>query len=611
MSGFFGIIRHDGASTPDPVLQKIAQQLSTRGPDGTNIWKHNGVSTCFALMQTDPTRQARQQPVALDDRYWLLGDVRLDGRAELREQLTKSGEHLAPQATDEELLLHAWRCFGEATLPSLLGDFAFALWDAHEKKLYCARHFIGARPFFYAQFAGGFCFGNTLQTFRCLPEISHQLDEHFIGDCLLAGWCADPTRTVYSHIHRLPAAHILTFQDDHIEVRRFLTLPIEEPLQLADSEIVEAFRELLHRAVHDQIPSAGPVALQLSGGLDSGAICAVASQIARQAGNFSALKAFTIGWRPFMNDEEPHYASLTATKFGLSHQIFERADALPWDEEFDPTTIAPEPTFETFTSYTREFAQITAAHSRLVLSGDGGDEILTGQAWPYLVYLWNRRAFTTIAGTFGAFLLAHGRMPPLRGGFRTRALGLFKKSDPWKHYPPWLNPGFEKRLALRQRWQELARPAVSAHPLHPQAHAGLRSDYLGQVFESDDPGISGVLLQKRTPFMDLRLLRFLLRVPPVPWCANKMLLRDAIKSQLPPAVLRRAKTPLVTEPVDVCLRRGLWEPMSSLRVSAPRISEFIDLHKWSATLRIDLGSQVMQNLFPLPLLRWLKAIENT
>ncbi|MGB8321770.1 MAG: hypothetical protein WCE52_02295, partial [Candidatus Acidiferrum sp.] len=238
MSGFFGIIRHDGTSTPDNVLQKIAQQLNTRGPDDTNIWQHNGVSTCFALMQTDPTRQERQQPVALDDRYWLLGDVRLDARAELRELLAKSGEHLAPEATDEELLLHAWRCFGEAMLPALLGDFAFALWDTYEKKLCCARHFIGARPFFYSQFSDGFCFGNTLQTFRAVPEISHQLDEHFIGDCLLAGWCADPARTVYSHIHRLPAAHILTFQNNHIEVRRFLTLPIEAPLQLTDSDLI-------------------------------------------------------------------------------------------------------------------------------------------------------------------------------------------------------------------------------------------------------------------------------------------------------------------------------------------------------------------------------------
>ncbi|HEY1481847.1 MAG TPA: asparagine synthase-related protein, partial [Candidatus Acidoferrum sp.] len=358
MSGFFGIIRHDDASTPDPVLQKIAQQLSSRGPDGTNIWKHNGISTCFALMETEPVRQARQQPAVLDDRYWLLGDVRLDGRAQLHERLTKSGVHLAPEATDEELLLHAWRCFGEATLQFLFGDFAFAVWDNHEKKLCCARHFTGARPFFYAQFPGGFCFGNTLQTFRAVPEISRQLDEHFIGDCLLAGWCADSTRTVYSHIHRLPAAHILTVQNNHIEVRRFLTLPIEEPLQLADSDLIEAFREHLHRAIQDQMPTSGPVALQLSGGLDSGAICAVASQSALEAGNSSALKAFTMSWRAFMDDEEPHYASLTATKLGLPHQIFERTDVLPWDEQIDPSTIAPEPTFDTFSSYTREFAQI-------------------------------------------------------------------------------------------------------------------------------------------------------------------------------------------------------------------------------------------------------------
>jgi len=277
MSGFFGVLRPDGAAINQEWLAQLAAKLSFRGPDGTNVRAQDGWGCSFAFLQTDPGRQALQQPVTLDGRFWLLGHVRLDARDALLHRLSGNGRSPVQGATDEDLLLLAWRQWGEVSLEDLLGDFSFALWDIVEKQLWCARDFIGAHPFFYAHAAGALYFSDTLQVLRAVPGISSRLDDLFIGDFLLDGLCADPTRTVYAGIRRLAPGHLLKYDGGRVEVQRFLQLPIEEPLHLRrPAEYTEAYRELLLQAVRDRMPDAA-ASLYLSGGLDSGSVCAFAA----------------------------------------------------------------------------------------------------------------------------------------------------------------------------------------------------------------------------------------------------------------------------------------------------------------------------------------------
>src|SRR6266481_6936045 len=135
MSGFAGIVC-TGGTTPDPrLLERMAERLAFRGPDATQIWSRAGAGFCFTLLRTGPAPQSSEQPCTLDGRVWLLGDVRLDGREDLRRQLEQAGESLPSDVTDEELVLWAWRQCGEQSFPALLGDFAFALWDAEARRL--------------------------------------------------------------------------------------------------------------------------------------------------------------------------------------------------------------------------------------------------------------------------------------------------------------------------------------------------------------------------------------------------------------------------------------------------------------------------------------------
>ncbi|HYW65093.1 MAG TPA: asparagine synthase-related protein [Candidatus Dormibacteraeota bacterium] len=608
MSGFFGVLRPDGAAINQEWLAQLAAKLSFRGPDGTNVRAQDGWGCSFAFLQTDPGRQALQQPVTLDGRFWLLGHVRLDARDALLHRLSGNGRSPVQGATDEDLLLLAWRQWGEVSLEDLLGDFSFALWDIVEKQLWCARDFIGAHPFFYAHAAGALYFSDTLQVLRAVPGISSRLDDLFIGDFLLDGLCADPTRTVYAGIRRLAPGHLLKYDGGRVEVQRFLQLPIEEPLHLRrPEEYTEAYRELLLQAVRDRMPDAA-ASLYLSGGLDSGSVCAIATQLASQRGQRECLKAFTVSWRTHFDDPEPEFAALTAKHLNLSHEVLEDASFVPYEPLKSGVKTTPEPDSDLFLARTARLFQKIASHARVVLSGDGGDDVLTGRAWPYFLYLQKRGDWTEIARTFGGYFWTHGTIPPLGGGFRTRLRCLLVGQDDRQGYPTWIAQDFELRAQLKDRWRQQSCAPVYEHPVHPHAYASLHSAYWAGVLEDEDAAWTGVPLEARAPLLDLRLLHFLLRLPPVPWCVNKELARQAMNGCLPDAVLQRPKTPLVMDPLEACQQKLDWTPVTSEPPEG--ILQYVNWPKYIETLEQVKGSLSLEILCPISLAHWLKDIEN-
>jgi asparagine synthase (glutamine-hydrolysing) len=610
VSGFFGIFRLDGKPIEDRFLQTIADALRFRGPDGQSVWKQNNVGGCFAWMQTGPAKQATQQPVIWRNRYWLWGDLRVDGRKELLQQLSQNDTPVENDATSEELLLRAWEKWSATCLERVIGEFSFALWDAREETLWCARDFIGIRPFYYSQTKELFCFTNNFQTLQLVPEISNDLDEAFLGDFLIEGWSADPSRTVFREIKRLRGGHLLKLHKKEPEIRRFRRLPIEEPLRYKHPEdYLEAYRDLLKSAVTDRLPE-GPTALYLSGGLDSGSVCATASQIAESRAKKEKLKAFTLSWKPFFEDPEPHFAQLTAQHLGMKHEILSEQELKLFEAAENPQERPPEPNQEVFYAREQRNSQKIAAHANVILSGDGGDDVLTGKAWPYLKHLSRNSQWKELAQEFGGYFWTHKRMPPLGGGFRTRISKMVKSEDPYDGYPEWLNPDFEQRINLKQRWLELHSVVEnSQHPVHPSAYESLHSGYWGSVLETEDAGWTRVRLETRAPLLDLRILAFLLRLPAVPWCVNKELCRQAMKGVLPDGVRERPKTPLVFDPLDAATQTNSWQSGIPKVASGP-IERFVNWPKWCETLHHSKGSLNWMILRPLSVFHWLKAVEN-
>jgi asparagine synthase (glutamine-hydrolysing) len=473
-------------------------------------------------------------------------------------------------------LLRAWEKWGEGALDKIIGDFSFVLWDVHQQTLWCARDFIGARPFYYAYVKGVFCFSNTLEILLQTPEVSADLDDLFIADFLLDGSSLDPAATVYRDIRRLPPAHVLKFTAQRVEVRRFRKLPIEEPLRLKrPEEYIEAYLDLLRIAIGDRLPS-GVTSLYLSGGLDSSSVCALTAQIAEAQGRKNNLKAFTWSWEPLIQDLESPIARLTAEHLGIAYEVLQITNIVPLEGADTPDGKTPEPSVELLAAAERRLFRRIAAHSNVVLSGDGGDEVLTGQSWPYLVDLWNKKEWKELLRSFGGYFWSHGRIPPMRGGFRVRIRRLLRAQGAFAEYPSWINDEFASRVKLKQRWLELNdHRKHTEHPWHPVAYDGLNEGCWAPLLEKEDAGWRRVRLQGRAPLLDLRVITFLLRLPPVPWCVNKELGRRGMKAFLPSEVLRRPKTLLPKDLPDVFADYSEWTKDLAQTPSDSMIERFV------------------------------------
>lgn len=608
MSGFAGIVCADGRTPDAKLLEQIVDRLAFRGPDATQVWTRPGAGFCFTFLRTGPAPQANSQPCTVDGKVWLLGDVRLDGRHDLRRELEQSGERIENSATDEELILRTWRQWGEEGLAKLLGDFSFVLWDESAHQLRCIRDLIGARPFYYAKLSQGLCFSNALEVLRLVPGISSVLDPEFIADFLLEESCSDASKTAYSDIRRLPAGHELKYAGQELRVRRYAALPIEEPLSLKhENEYVERFNSLLRHAVRERLPRELS-GIFLSGGLDSTSLAAVACAIAKQDGG-NGLRAYTIDCGTMFKDQEGALAAFVAKHLDMDIETLSGASCLPYEGWDDSLAQTPEPYHEPFLFLSRRQYRQVQSGARVALSGYGGDDILAGQAWPYLVYLFRRRDFKPMVKTFGSYVLRHGRIPPLREGFRSRLRQWLGRKDHLTEFPKWLEPRFVERCNLHDRWRELQEPLQSRHPLHPVAHAGLSSDFWAGVFDSEDAACTGVPVDLRAPLLDQRLLRFLLRVPPLPWCMHKELLREAMRGTLPENVRTRPKVPVLGDSIKYFIDSKKWNPLP-LPQPASAVREYVDWKRLGATLENAAGSSLWVGLRPVSLSYWLKGIVN-
>jgi asparagine synthase (glutamine-hydrolysing) len=606
MSGFFGTI-HPGSPLPAPeLLEEISKLLTPHGPDATQIITQPNASFVFAFLRTGPAPQSNSQPTSIDGQTWLIGDVRLDARDDLRRKLDQHGAYISTSVTDEELILHAWHLWGGEAFHQLLGDFSFALWDSSNRRLIAVRDLLGLKPFFYTHSTNQFSFSNTLSMLRLVPEVSATLDPIFVADFLLQERCADSERSAYRDIRRLPPGHTLYLDTstNNLLLRRYTSFPVEEPLSLQNSgDYIDQFRSLLDQAISERLPH-GPTAIFMSGGLDSTSIAALAVTSSGARLQRHDLRAYTSVYRPLLADDEDQYANLVARKFGIPLDVTSPGTSLPYD---GLTCLPlPEPCHEPFFHANALHYRRIAAQSRVVLSGYGGDDILIGQAWPHLLNLLRRKKFASVVSIFGGYILRHRKIPPLHGGFRARFRRWAGRAHPTENLPPWLADDFVQRQDLRARWSMLGKADQSAHPLHPAGYAGLCSTFWASALEQEDPAYTGAPLELRAPFLDQRLLRFLLRLPPVPWCMDKELLRLTMLGFLPDEVRLRPKTGLSADGLQFFSESGKWLP--SLTNPAKNLSEFVDISRLHTSLKHS--RDLWFDLRPVSLDLWLKNVEN-
>jgi asparagine synthase (glutamine-hydrolysing) len=605
LSGIVGIYHRNGAPIERALLQSLVDFLAYRGPDSRASWMESCIGLGHAMLRTTLESLGESQPASIEGRFWIVADARLDSREELTGELKRSGRVVRSSAPDSELILHAYAAWGTPCVEHLRGDFSFAVWDARNKQLFCARDHFGIKPFYYAQKENLFLFSNTLNCLRMHPEVSGELNEAAIGDFLLFGLNGDNATTSFRDIQRLPPAHSLSISPTGLQIRRYWAPPTDGRIRYTKPEdYVEHFQAILKAAVADRLRT-DRVGILMSGGLDSCSVAAVAKEVSAKYAPTTDIRCYTLVFEPLIPDQEGEYAREVGeflhfpVKFmAADHtQLFEG-----WD---DPELSLPEPIDDPlFANFFRSCRNISA-DCRVVLSGEGSDNLLDFQMWPYARDLWRRgeprRLLTEIANYLWI------RPFPWRG-IRARLLKLAGQDPEFRAFPTWLEAGFAERNHLQRRWEELGEnhKITLEHPIHPRAHASLSLPQWSYMFELENAGITRDPLEVRYPFLDLRIVNYLFALPPFPWFFQKMLLREAMAGRIPERIRVRPKTPLQGDPVSAQLKRSGVEQLAKMQWSKD-CDQFIERSAIVAPHGKMNAEEVSGSLRPYCLNIWLQS----
>jgi asparagine synthase (glutamine-hydrolysing) len=507
-------------------------------------------------------------------RWSIVGRIRLDGRDALRARLGLSRNDPGA-ASDGLLCLHAYAARGEAFLDWLAGDFCFALWDTAHERLIAARDQLGVRTLFHAETDRCRLVSDSLDWLAAQPAIDRALDERWIADFLAVGRSLDFDRTVYRTIRRLPPAHLVTMTAERTLLRHYWRLGVAEPLHYRDRRLYgERFRELVAAAVADRLPASGRIGVSMSGGLDSPTLAAFAIAA---SGDPSRVVAECVHYERLMPDDEAEFAAAAARHLGIDLRL-RAVDGLIYDPQWREQPIAtPEPSLAIVSArHDRSIMRERAATAAVWLYGEGPDNALSFDRDAYLSWLVRRGDWLRL----GEALLLHLRSKGVRSWAATarRYASGRSAARPISNVPDWLDPSLAARAHLGERLRDANVSSDEAHAWHPRAMASFGDPIWQSVIGERDHEERLAPIGWRHPFLDLRVLQFMLSVPPVPWAREKLLMREAMRGRLPREILRRRKAPLAVSPWAEAIRlHGLGDPPS-----AERLAGYVDVHRLPA-----------------------------
>ncbi|MFC3286335.1 asparagine synthase-related protein [Litchfieldella rifensis] len=544
MSAILGRL-HFSHGPVDPLgFQKAMAALDSYGREGSSTWIEGPVALGYQHLEISPESTHEVQPLAHDG-IVVVADAIIDNRHQLCDQLSfdKGGRAAIP---DSQIILHAYRRWGRECVSRLVGDFAFAIWDARHQVLFCARDHIGSRPLFFYHDNDRFLFSTDIRGLLAFGDISFAIDEYRVASFLI--WPLDTNEnSFFQHIQHVRPGHYLLVDRDHLAQQAHWH-PRDMPSirYRRHEEYSEHFRELLETAVTDRLRTRFPVGSHISGGLDSTGVTILANRLLRAEGRELDM-GYT--WAPPVSERYPlanspcderriigdictqenmacHYGAATGRDF----------------HEFLARDIAVDGTADLFEELP-VMAHAGQRGTRVLLSGWGGDESATFSTRGYPAYLLKHGQWLTLFGVartsagglrhvrrMARFLWQSTLLPLMPDAvydrftpfLRTDRLELFIKPDFIDRFPQvWSQRGLA--------WREYADPMKIQATLLQNGH--LASRMTTWASWSAPQG-----LVYRYPLTDIRLLRFTLGLPPdLLWRkgVTRCLYRDALRDMLP------------------------------------------------------------------------------
>lgn len=365
MCGINGIFYFDGRAFDPASLQSMCKQMFHRGPDDDGFFTDQGVGLSFRRLSIIDLEGARQ-PIASEDKsIQMICNGEIYNYQSLRKELQARG-HSFRTAGDTETIIHLYEEYGKDCVHHLRGMFAFILWDNRTETFFAARDHFGIKPLYYTYDQEKLECSSELKSLLLASNFSPRLDLQSLVYYLTFQYVPDP-RTMLEGVWKLPPAHRLIAQNGSVQAERYW-LPEFKPVEQPVSKIREDIREVLQESVRLHMQSDVPVGCFLSSGIDSTAIAALMRKL-------QPIKTFSVG---FEGNNECSIARLTATELQTEHyewliseeEYFNVVNGCIWfqdDPVADPSAIA-----------LYIVAKMAAQHVKVVLSGEGADELFGG-----------------------------------------------------------------------------------------------------------------------------------------------------------------------------------------------------------------------------------------
>ncbi len=373
MCGIAGFVSGGRLREDSPeVIRRMTRSLVHRGPDGEGFFESDGVALGHRRLAIIDLAGGHQPFVSEDGQTALVFNGEIYNYIELRDELEKSGI-VFQTASDTEVLLRGWECWGESVLKRLNGMFAFGIWEGRARRLTLARDRMGQKPLYYSASQNGLIFGSELKAMLAHPEIDRGISPDSLARYMLYDHVPTPHSMVRA-VQRLPAGGFLRWTaDEGVETGQYWDLEFSGEVPRTLEEASEILWERLKHATRLRLRSDVPVGIFLSGGLDSSAVlAAVAAERSPEE-----IRTFAIGFDDPSFDESSH-ARRVADHFGTQHLERTLTASTMLEELPGILTALDEPMADASIVPTHLLSGFAREHVKVALGGDGGDELFLG-----------------------------------------------------------------------------------------------------------------------------------------------------------------------------------------------------------------------------------------
>ncbi|HEX8922665.1 MAG TPA: asparagine synthase (glutamine-hydrolyzing), partial [Pyrinomonadaceae bacterium] len=551
------------------VLDRMCRRIAHRGPDDQGLMVSGAVALGMRRLSIIDLAGGQQPMSGCTADVTIVFNGEIYNYRELQRELEGRG-HTFKTHSDTETILHAYEEYGSKCVEKLRGMFAFAIWDARRRALFIARDRAGKKPLYYTVTQRGtLLFGSELKSLREHPEFQGELSLEALDAYLTFGYVPDPL-TIFRDVHKLPPGHHLTFASGQVRVEQYWDFPYEEPQSEPaqnEEDCLEELRALLDEAVRIRLVADVPLGAFLSGGVDSSAVVGLMARHTPRP-----VKTFSIGFHEDSYNELK-YARVAAKKFGTEHHEFvvtpdicEIVDELVWhfDEPFADSSAIP----------TYMVSKLAREFVKVVLSGDGGDELFGG----YTRYAIDRKrsGFARLPR-----ILRRGLMQPLGKRLPHGAWGrnyiYVNAFEPIDRYiedisiftrlnkPSLYTEDFRRKLGATEataRFREYAARSRATDALDPLLYLDSKTYLPGDILTKVDRMSMAVSLEARAPLLDHRLIEFVCKRIPASMkmkgLETKHIFKRAVEGLVPAEILNRPKQGFGV-PIDQWINEQLRE----------------------------------------------------